>query len=353
MSSSQLPPQYTRLTLRERPTTAIDSQTFAVERVSTEDLKNSMKGDDVLVRVDYVSLDPAMRGWLNDRRSYMEPIKIGAVMRATGQGTILAVGSEVQGMKPGDIVEGSLGWTEYTVQPAKALHILPPPPKGADPLDYLGVLGFTGITAYFGITDVAQLKEGETLVVSGAAGATGSVVCQLGKLLGAKVVAIAGSEDKCQWLENDLGVDKALNYKSPTFVEDFKKAVGYLDVYFDNVGGEILDLCLGRLNKHARVALCGAISAYNEAKPRGIHGYLNLIAQGAKIQGFILTDYASRYGEARAQLSEWMAAGKLKRKFHIREGLERAPEYLNELFAGKNTGKMLLKVSPQAPTPKL
>ncbi|KAG8783174.1 hypothetical protein FRC20_002722, partial [Serendipita sp. 405] len=259
-------------------------------------------------------------------------------------GTVVAIGSQVDNAKIGDIVTGYYGWSEFVCVPAKGLTILNPPP-GATELDFMGVLGMTGLTAYFGLFDVGQLKEGETLVVSGAAGATGSVVCQLGKIVGAKVIAIAGSDDKCKWLEEELGVDKAINYKSPNFVKDFKDSVGYLDVYFDNVGGEILDLCLSRLNKNARIALCGAISEYNQAKPRGIQNYLTLIGQRAKIQGFLVMDYAARFGEGQAKLGEWLAAGKLQRRFHLENGLKDTPQYLNELFNGKNTGKMIVQVS--------
>jgi len=206
----------------------------------------------------------------------------------------------------------------------------------------------SGMTAYFGLFDIGQIKAGETLVVSGAAGSVGSLVCQLGKIQGAKVIAIAGSDDKCEWLEKDLGVDKALNYKSATFQADFKSSVGYLDVYFDNVGGEILDLCLSRLNKGARIPLCGAISAYNAVgAPRGLTGYLNLISQRAKIEGFVVFDYAHRYREGEKAMADWLAAGRLKRKFHIVEGLPNAPEALNLLFTGGNSGKLVVKVSKE------
>ncbi|KIM26115.1 hypothetical protein M408DRAFT_330709 [Serendipita vermifera MAFF 305830] len=351
--SSQIPANYTRIILNERPKKGpITETTFKTEELSTEELKQSMGAGDVLVRVDYVSLDPAMRGWLNDARSYVEPVKVGAIMRAGGIGTVLAVGKDVQKVKVGDSVNAMLGWTEFAVLPEKSVAVLKVP-SGAVPLDFLGVLGMTGITAYYGLLEIGQLKAGETLVVSGAAGATGSVACQMGKLLGAKVIAIAGADDKCKWLEEDLGVDKALNYKSPTFKKDFQSAVGYLDVYFDNVGGEILDLCLTRLNKNARIALCGAISAYNSPSPHGLQNYLTLIAQSASIRGFIITDYAPHYDEARAKLGEWLGQGKLKRKFHIQQGIKDAPKHLNELYEGKNTGKMVVKVSPQAEDARL
>lgn len=202
------------------------------------------------------------------------------------------------------------------------------------------------MTAYFGLHDVGKLKAGETLVVSGAAGSVGSLVCQLGKRAGARVIGIAGSPEKCSWVETELGADKALNYKSPTFKQDFRDAVGYLDVYFDNVGGEILDLALTRLNKRARIALCGAISAYNSTA-YGLRNYMTLIAQRAKIEGFLVLDYASEYPRAIKELAVGLADGSIKRKFHIVEGLENAPKALPMLYSGANDGKLIVKVSDE------
>lgn len=289
-----------------------------------------------------MSLDPAMRGWLNDSRSYVKPVAIGETMRAGGLGVVEKVG-EGSGLKVGDYVYGTVGWTEWGVYPDKELRVIQVP-KGTEVLDFLGPLGMTGLTAYFGLFEIGKIKAGETLVVSGAAGATGSIVCQLGKLSGAKVIAIAGTQEKCTWLEKDLGVDKALNYKSPTFRQEFKDAVGYLDVFFDNVGGEILDLALTRLKKNARIALCGAISDYN-SKPKGLTGYLNLISQTASIRGFLVFDYAKQFPKAVQELSTWLIEGKLQRKFHVVEGLEHAPEALPLLFSGGNTGKLVVKVA--------
>jgi len=331
----------TNIVLAERPVGPVSAKTFAIKSVP---LPQTLASDDVLVRVDWISMDPAMRGWLNDSRSYIKPVQIGEKMRASAMGTVVKGGTS---FKPGDIVRGTLGWCNYTVIKEKDVKKVVVPP-GAHELDFLATLGMPGLTAYFGLFDVGQLKAGETLVVSGAAGAVGSVVCQLGKIRGARVIALAGSDDKVAWLENELGVDKALNYKSPSFVNDFKETVGYLDVYFDNVGGSTLDLCLGRLKKGARVALCGAISAYNERRPTGLQGYLNLIGQRAKIEGFIVFDYVDRCPDAIKEMSKWIGEGKLKRKFHIVEGLEKCPEYLDILFSGGNTGKLVVKVSREA-----
>jgi hypothetical protein len=198
-----------------------------------------------------------------------------------------------------------------------------------------------------GLKDVGKLKKGETLVVSGAAGSVGSLVCQLGKAAGAKVYAIAGSQDKCSWLEKELGVDKAFSYKSPSFRNDIKK-MGYLDVFFDNVGGDILDLMMTRLNKGARIVLCGAISDYNSAKPKGLQNYQTLISQRASIQGFIVFDYKSRYDEARRELAKGLSNGSIKRKFHVIEGgIERAPAAIPLLFSGGNTGKLIVRVADE------
>ncbi|KAL4063552.1 hypothetical protein V8B97DRAFT_2085029 [Scleroderma yunnanense] len=331
---------YTRIVLHERPVSNIVPDTFEVKTASKDDLKPGL--GQVLVQVTYVSLDPAMRGWLRDTRSYLPPVQIGEVMRAVGLGVVVQAG-EGSKFKAGDIVSGSVGWSEYVVMDSKKLQKIVPPP------------GTTGIQLYQGLYDIGKLKQGETLLVSGAAGAVGSLVCQLGKRTGARVIAIAGSPEKCAWLENELGVDKAINYKMPTFKEDLKKGVGYLDVYFDNVGGEILDLALARLNKHARIVLCGAISAYNSERPRGLQNYMNLMAQRAKMEGFIVFDYTSEYPRAINEMATGLADGSIKRKFHIVEGLENAPTALPMLYSGANDGKLIVKVSddPQIGPSKL
>ncbi|OSD06614.1 alcohol dehydrogenase [Trametes coccinea BRFM310] len=342
------PTHYTRLTLAERPKTTITPSTFKREVVPF-DLKPGR--EEILVKARYVSIDPAMRGWLNDARSYVPPVKIGEVMRAAVIAEVVETG-QGSAFKKGDVVFGHFGWTEYAVvkdKHAERLHIQP----GMEILDFLGPLGPTGMTAYFGLLDVGKVQAGETLVVSGAAGATGSIVCQIGKKRGAKVYAIAGSADKCAWLEREVGVDRAFNYKSATFYEDFRKQVGYLDVYFDNVGGDILNFMLTRLKQKARIVLCGAIADYNTSKPKGLSSYTNLIAQRAKMEGFIVFDYAKRYPEAQRELASMLKDGSLKRKFHIVKGLENAPDALNLLFSGGNTGKLVVQVSDEGVKTKL
>jgi len=274
-------------------------------------------------------------------------VQIGEVMRAQGLGVVIKAGNE-SALKVGQLVSGAFGWTEFAVMKDKHVEKITVP-KGVQPLDFLNTLGSSGLTAYFGLRDICDLKAGDKLLVSGAAGSVGSVVCQLGKRAGATVYAIAGSKDKCEWLEKELGVDQAFNYKSPTFREDFKKA-GYIDVYFDNVGGDILDMVLTRLNKGARIALCGAISQYNATKPKGLQNYLTLISQRAKIQGFIILDYTSEFPAAIEEMARGLADGSIKRKFHIVEGLEQAPVALPMLFSGGNTGKLVVKVSDEPKT---
>ncbi|KAH9002961.1 alcohol dehydrogenase [Lactarius hatsudake] len=335
------PKHYTRIVLNERPIADTTPTTFRIEKVPFS-LKPG--AGEILVRVTWLSLDPAMRGWLSDARSYIPPVQIGEVMRSVGLATVVQVG-EGSKLRLGDVVQCMPGWTEFAVlkdSDAQKLEI----PPGGQLLDLLGPLGLTGgITAYFGMLDVAKIKAGETLVVSAAAGSVGSVACQIGKIYGAKVIGIAGSDDKCRWLKEELKIDAALNYKSPTFQDEFKDAVGYLDVLFDNVGGEILDFALTRLNKGARIALCGAISQYNAPEPKGISAYINILFQRAKIEGFIVTDYADRFPEALTNLSKWISEGRLVRKFHIIERLEKAPESLPLLFSGGNIGKLVVRVS--------
>ncbi|KAH9063837.1 alcohol dehydrogenase [Lactarius vividus] len=332
---------YTQIVLNERPIADTTPTTFRIEKVPFN-LKPG--AGEILVQVTWLSLDPAMRGWLSDVRSYMPPVQIGEVMRSIGLATVVEVG-EGSKLQPGDVVQCMPGWTEFAVLKEKAAQKLEIPP-GGQLLDLLGPLGPSGgLTAYFGMLDVAKIKAGETLVVSAAAGSVGSVACQIGKIYGARVIGIAGSDDKCRWLKEELKIDAALNYKSPTFQDEFKDAVGYLDVFFDNVGGEILNFALTRLNKGARIALCGAISQYNAPEPKGISTYIDIIRQRARVEGFIVPDYVDRFPEAFTNLGKWISEGRIIRKFHVVEGLEKAPESLPLLFSGGNIGKLVVHVS--------
>ncbi len=297
----------------------------------------------VLIETAYISLDPAMRGWMAAGRSYIPPVEIGEVMRAGTVGTVL----ESKGTKlaAGDDVTGWLGVQKYAVCDENAVFKVDtseiPLPK------YLGALGMPGMTAYFGLLEVGAPKEGETVVVSGAAGAVGSVVGQIAKLKGCRVVGIAGGPDKCSWIVEELGFDAAIDYKS----EDVGSALREhcpegIDVYFDNVGGDILDAALARLARGARVVICGAISQYNNLD--AVHGpsnYMSLLVNRARMQGFVVMDYMSRYPEAMREMGAWIADGRLIAREDVVEGFDSFPEALGKLFAGENVGKLVLKVS--------
>jgi NADPH-dependent curcumin reductase CurA len=297
---------------------------------------------DVLVRVRYVSFDPAMRGWMEDRQSYIPPVGIGDVMRAGAVGEV--VESRHPDFEPGEWVQGLFGWQDYAVLPGALLGRGAKLAEGTPPTWPLGVLGITGLTAYFGMLDLGQPKAGETVVVSGAAGATGSVAGQIAKIQGARVVGIAGGVEKCGWLVKQAHYDAAIDYKG----EDVATRLAALcpkgvDVYFDNVGGEILDAVLGRLAQRARVVLCGGISGYNEeAPPPGPRNLMNLVIQRARMEGFIVIDYLPRFGEGVAALAKWVQEGRIVHQEDVQKGLENAPRTFLRLFRGQNRGKQLL-----------
>jgi NADPH-dependent curcumin reductase CurA len=296
---------------------------------------------EVLVKILYISLDPAMRGWMNEGKSYVPPVGIGEVMRAGAVGRVIA--SRDSNLAVGDHVVGVLGVQEYAVAKAKGLTKVDP--KRVPLPVYLGTLGMPGMTAYFGLLEIGQPKAGETVVVSGAAGAVGQVVGQIAKIKGCRVVGIAGGADKCAYLRS-IGFDAAIDYKH----EDVKAALKQhcpkgVDVYFDNVGGEILDIVLTQLAMHARIVICGAISQYNESKMKGPSNYMSLLVNRAMMKGMVVFDYASRYGEAAREMAGWMATGQLKTREDVVAGLETFPETLLKLFKGENTGKLVLKVA--------
>ncbi|KAG8862439.1 hypothetical protein FRB96_001510 [Tulasnella sp. 330] len=342
------PIQVTQITFAERPTESITSSTFKVEKAA---LDATLQVGQALVRVDYISIDPAMRGWLRETgASYMAPVQIGETMKAGGIGTVIKVAEGETKIKIGDVINGLTGWADYAVvefDPRLFQNLTSQYPK-ATKEDYVEALGgMVSMTAYFGLLEIAKIKPGETVVVSGAAGATGSVVVQLARILGAgKVIGVAGGHEKSQYVEKELGADRCLDYKSSSFKTDFEKEVGLLDVYFDNVGGEILDLALSRLNQHARIVMCGSISTYNDSAHKGIRNY----RQSSIAQGFTLFDYTPRFDEALGAIMKWKQEGKLKRmKFHVENGLESCPDALRTIFAGVNTGKMVVKVSSEGP----
>jgi NADPH-dependent curcumin reductase len=309
----------------------------------TEEPVRELARDELLIRLLYISLDPAMRGWMNERRSYVPPVGIGEVMRAGAAGRVIA--SKNAGFPVGDHVTGLFGVQEYAISNGKGVtkvdtRIAPLPV-------YLGALGMPGMTAYFGLLDVGQAKPGNTLVVSGAAGAVGTVVGQIAKIKDCRVVGIAGGAEKCRYVVNELGFDAAIDYKAEDVSKSLQKhCPNGIDIYFDNVGGDILDAALTLITRGARVVICGGISQYNNTAPiKGPANYLSLLVNRATMRGFLVFDYADRYGEAFREMAGWMAAGKLKSREDIVEGLETFPETFLKLFKGENTGKLVLKVT--------
>ena len=301
---------------------------------------------EVLVKTLYLSLDPAMRGWMNEGRSYIAPVGIGEVMRAGGAGRVIASGNA--GFAVGDHVTGVLGAQEYALIGADAAKGLTKVDPKLMPLPvYVGALGATGLTAYFGLLDVGQAKAGDTVVVSGAAGATGMVAGQIAKIKGCRAVGIAGGPEKCNYIVKELGFDAAIDYKKENVVEALRKHCPKgVDVYFDNVGGEILDAVLTQLARRARVVLCGAVSQYNTTTGiRGPSNYLSLVVNSARMEGFIVFNYLAKYGEAAREMAGWMMAGKLKSKEDIVEGFQTFPDTLLKLFRGENFGKLMIKVA--------
>lgn len=326
--------------LAQRPVGRPDDSTW---EVTSEPIPEPADGQ-FTVRVDYVSLDPAMRGWLNDIRSYVPPVGIGEVMRAHAVGRVSA--SKNAKYPVGQMVSGNFGVCEYAL--SDGAGVLPVDEALAPGPTWLGALGFPGMTAYFGLMDVGRLKEGDTVVISGAAGAVGSIAGQIAKLKGCKVIGIAGGPEKCSWLTEELGFDAAIDYKSGSVGRALRTAAPEgIDIYFDNVGGEILDAALTRLRKNARVVLCGAISGYNATDPQpGPAHYLSLLVNRASMTGFIIFDYLDRFPEGMAAVSEWIRRGELVVREQVETGgVEAFGRTLNLLFDGANTGKLVLKVS--------
>jgi NADPH-dependent curcumin reductase CurA len=327
-----------RFTLAARPVGFPKSTDFSYE----EEIVREPADGEVVVQVKYISLDPAMRGWMNDVKSYVPPIKLGEVMRAG------AIGSVVESRHPklavGDSVSGMFGVQEYAV--ARGDHVTPVDGKLAPLPVMLSTLGMPGLTAYFGLLDIGKPVAGNTVVVSGAAGAVGSVVGQIAKLKGCCTVGIAGGADKCRYV-TDIGFDVAIDYKAV----DVKAALREhcpdgIDVYFDNVGGEILDAALTRLALRARIVICGAISQYNNTSPvKGPSNYMSLLVNRASMTGMVVFDYAKRYGEAIREMAQWLAEGKLRSREDIVRGLEQFPAALLKLFSGENHGKLLLEIA--------
>jgi NADPH-dependent curcumin reductase CurA len=297
---------------------------------------------EVLVRTLFISVDPYLRGRMREGRSYVPPFEIGQVIMSGVVGEV--VESRAPGFAAGDVVTGMLGWRLYNV--AKAAELRKIDSRTAPVTTALGVLGMPGLTGYFGLLDIGQPKEAETVVVSGAAGAVGMTVCQIAKIKGCRVVGIAGSDDKKQYLMSELGLDGAVNYKSAEMKQALKEACPKgVDVYFDNVGGEVSDAVMLLINQGARIPLCGQISLYNLDKPDvGPRPQPYLLVNRALMKGFIITDYASRFAEGIMNLAQWLAAGKLKYAETIVEGFENTPHAFIGLFSGENLGKQIVKI---------
>ena len=302
----------------------------------------------VLAKTIYFSLDPTNRIWMSDIDQYMEPVEIGDVMRAGGS---LAVVEEtkVSHIKVGDIIQGGMhgGWQEYFVVPgeeASAISLTESIPLTA----LISVLGFTGPTAYFGFLDIGKPKKGETVVVSAAAGAVGSIVCQIAKIKGCYVVGIAGSDDKCNWLKNDLKVDKVINYKKQPILDKLRETCpNGIDIYFENDGGKTLDAALTLMNNFGRIPVCGLISMYNDWNEPGPKMFRNILMKRLTVKGFLVSDYLDRYSGSLESLSLWMSEGKIQYKVDVVEGIENAPFAVNKLFTGENKGKLIVKVTDE------
>jgi NADPH:quinone reductase len=329
-----------KIVLASRPSGPATEDNF---RLVEESVAEPNEGE-FLVKIHYLSVDPYMRGRMNDSRSYAAPVQIDEVMTGGAVGTIVA--SKKDGYAVGDIVQGQFGWQEYAI----ATGGRKVDPKLAPISTSLGILGMPGLTAYFGLLDICDPKPGETVVVSGAAGAVGSYVGQIAKIKGCKTVGIAGSDDKVKHLIDDLGYDVAYNYKT---VENHYKKLRELcpngiDVYFDNVGGAITDAVLMQLNVHARVSICGQISQYNNARPEMGPRLLGmLIVARAKVHGFLVSDYAPRFEEGLQVIAGWMREGKVQYREQFEDGIENAPKAFLGLLEGKNTGKQLVRISAE------
>jgi NADPH-dependent curcumin reductase CurA len=298
---------------------------------------------EAVVKVEYLSLDPAMRGWARDEESYLPPIELGEVMRSGGAGHVIA--SNDPALPVGSAVMGMLGWQEHALIGGTTGTMANALPDGIDLVDSLSLYGSTGVTAYFGLLDVGQPKAGETIVVSGAAGGVGSIVGQIGKIVDCKVVGLAGTEEKCSWVVDELGFDACINYRDGNVVHAMRAACPEgVDVYFDNVGGDILDAALANMNHFGRLVECGMISRYNDAGPvPGPTHMTNIVTHRLRMQGFIVIDYLARFMEAAMQLATWAGEGKLKNRVHVVDGFLSAPTAVNMLFTGENFGKLVVK----------
>jgi len=329
--------QYTAITLVKRPTLTITPDLFEVVKLETPKLADGQ----FLVKQTHMSLDPAMKGWMmEDRNSYIPPVELGDVMRSSGVGEV--VESKNPDFAVGDRVVGMMGWTEYAVSTGTGLQKLP---EGIPAEAVLCVLSLPGLTAYQGLMNIARPKRGETLVVSGAAGSVGSMVGQIAKAEGLRVVGTAGADEKCRWLEDELGFDKAINYKSDDLAKQIKDATpDGVDIYFENTGGPVQHITFARMNAHGRIVVCGMIADYNTDKPSPGPNWINMIRRRLTITGFAMPDHWGEVPAMTEKLLAYFTAGKLKYRAHKLQGLESAIEGINLLFTGGNTGKLMVEL---------
>lgn len=327
----------TAIHLAERPTGYPDASTWELKSKELPELEDGQ----FLVATEYISVDPAMRGWLDDAPSYVPPVKVGAVMRALAVGRV--VESKNDDFPVGAHVHGTLGVRDYLVTDGKDLRVIDTSQVSGP--EHLAALGLTGLTAYFGLMELGKPTEGETVLVSGAAGAVGSVVGQLAKIAGARVIGIAGSDEKCEWLTGELGFDEAINYKT---ADSLTKAIASaapngVDVFFDNVGGRVLDAALANTARNARLVICGAISDYNSTDRAGIRNYPRIITHSLTIHGFTIGDFGDRLPEGMKALGGYLAEGKLVSRIDARDAeVKDFPEVFGALFEGTNTGKLIM-----------
>jgi NADPH-dependent curcumin reductase CurA len=329
-----------RFALRQRPHGRIDDGTFEL----VEEELPALADGEALVRTEWISLDPTNRGWISEAPGYLPPVAIGETMRGLGMGRV--VESRHPDYEEGQLVQGLSGWTEHFVASDAAPLQRVPAVDGVPPSLYLGALGMTGLTAWVGMREIGKPREGETVVVSAAAGAVGSVAGQIAKRDGARVVGIAGGPEKCGILTDRLGFDAAVDHRAADWREQLKAATpDGIDVDFENVGGELMDAVFARLNVNSRVALCGMISVYNDTEaPPGPSNFRNLLVQRTNLQGFIILDHFGKLAEVSAQLGEWVADGSLEPLETVVEGFEQLPEAINMLFDGANVGKLVVKI---------
>jgi NADPH-dependent curcumin reductase CurA len=329
--------QYKAIKLVKRPGIHITPDIFETVTLETPELEDGQ----ILLKQTHMSLDPAMKGWMSeDRNSYIPPVELGEVMRSSGVAEV--VQSKNDGFPVGCRVMGMIGWTEYAVSGGDRLQILPPDvPAEA----VLSVLALPGLTAYQGLMEIGKPKAGETLMVSGAAGSVGSLVGQIAKAEGLRVVGTAGSDEKCRWLEDELGFDRAINYKSDDLAEQLAEATpDGVDLYFENTGGPVQHLTYKRMNAHGRIVVCGMIADYNTDKPSPGPNWINMIKRRLTIQGFAMPDHWDNVPAMSEKLAGYLMSGKIKYRAHKLKGLESAIEGINLLFTGGNTGKLMVEL---------